>query len=89
MVIDLWWCFFLWLILYRGVNDGFKVNTQTHLLPILATSLKVILHFQLIRASWQFTEYSIEMIFIIIIVTVMSDVWVLIHQVLYQMLSMF
>ncbi|WJX32727.1 aspartyl aminopeptidase [Trifolium repens] len=24
----------------RGVNDGFKVNTQTHLLPILATSLK-------------------------------------------------
>ncbi|KAL5079246.1 hypothetical protein RYX36_007667, partial [Vicia faba] len=24
----------------RGVNDGFKVNTQTHLVPILATSLK-------------------------------------------------
>jgi hypothetical protein len=27
----------------RGVNDGFKVNTQTHLLPILATSIKVVL----------------------------------------------
>ncbi|XP_015882310.3 probable aspartyl aminopeptidase [Ziziphus jujuba] len=24
----------------RNVNDGFKVNTQTHLLPILATSIK-------------------------------------------------
>lgn len=24
----------------RGVNDGFKVNTQSHLLPILATSVK-------------------------------------------------
>ncbi|KAF8036948.1 hypothetical protein BT93_B0006 [Corymbia citriodora subsp. variegata] len=23
----------------RGVNDGFKVNTQTHLLPVLATSI--------------------------------------------------
>ena len=27
----------------RGANDGFKVNTQTHLLPVLATSIKVIL----------------------------------------------
>lgn len=27
----------------RGVNDGFKVNTQSHLLPVLATSIKVIL----------------------------------------------
>ncbi|KAL1178221.1 hypothetical protein V6Z11_A03G083200 [Gossypium hirsutum] len=24
----------------RGVNDGFKVNTQSHLLPVLATSVK-------------------------------------------------
>nr|GMD38541.1 probable aspartyl aminopeptidase [Ipomoea batatas] len=24
----------------RGVNDGFKVNTQSHLLPMLATSIK-------------------------------------------------
>ncbi|MCD7451083.1 hypothetical protein HAX54_009531 [Datura stramonium] len=24
----------------RGVNDGFKVNTQSHLLPVLATSIK-------------------------------------------------
>lgn len=30
----------------RGVNDGFKVNTQNHLLPVLATSIKVILEFQ-------------------------------------------
>ncbi|GMY15075.1 probable aspartyl aminopeptidase [Fagus crenata] len=28
----------------RGVNDGFKVNTQTHLLPILATSIKAELN---------------------------------------------
>ncbi|GAU26455.1 hypothetical protein TSUD_294210 [Trifolium subterraneum] len=27
-----------------SVNDGFKVNTQTNLLPILATSRKVIPH---------------------------------------------
>lgn len=27
----------------RGLNDGFKVNTQSHLLPVLATSIKVIL----------------------------------------------
>lgn len=26
----------------RGVNDGFKVNTQSHLVPVLATSVKVI-----------------------------------------------
>ncbi|XP_052182254.1 probable aspartyl aminopeptidase isoform X2 [Diospyros lotus] len=24
----------------KGVNDGFKVNTQTHLVPVLATSIK-------------------------------------------------
>lgn len=30
--------------IYRGVNDGFKVNTQTHLLPVLATSIKVMVH---------------------------------------------
>lgn len=28
----------------RGVNDGFKVNTQTHLLPVLATSIKAELN---------------------------------------------
>ncbi|PPS14886.1 hypothetical protein GOBAR_AA05688 [Gossypium barbadense] len=28
----------------RGVNDGFKVNTQSHLLPVLATSVKVELN---------------------------------------------
>lgn len=28
----------------RGVNDGFKVNTQSHLLPVLATSVKVIFY---------------------------------------------
>ncbi|MBA0710294.1 hypothetical protein Golax_025279, partial [Gossypium laxum] len=28
----------------RGVNDGFKVNTQNHLLPVLATSVKVELN---------------------------------------------
>ncbi|OIW15410.1 hypothetical protein TanjilG_13746 [Lupinus angustifolius] len=28
----------------RGVNDGLKINTQTHLLPILATSLKAELN---------------------------------------------
>ncbi|CAH9054660.1 unnamed protein product [Cuscuta epithymum] len=28
----------------RGVNDGFKVNTQSHLLPILATSIKAELN---------------------------------------------
>ncbi|KAJ7956081.1 Aspartyl aminopeptidase [Quillaja saponaria] len=28
----------------RGVNDGFKVNTQNHLLPVLATSIKVALN---------------------------------------------
>ncbi|MBA0735524.1 hypothetical protein Gogos_019365 [Gossypium gossypioides] len=25
----------------RGVNDGFKVNTQSHLLPVLATSVEL------------------------------------------------
>lgn len=25
----------------RGVNDGFKVNTQTHLAPVLASIIKV------------------------------------------------
>ncbi|KAK9995485.1 hypothetical protein SO802_020171 [Lithocarpus litseifolius] len=30
--------------LERGVNDGFKVNTQTHLLPVLATSIKAELN---------------------------------------------
>ncbi|GKV05450.1 hypothetical protein SLEP1_g17462 [Rubroshorea leprosula] len=28
----------------RGVNDGFKVNTQNHLLPVLATSIKAELN---------------------------------------------
>ncbi|KAA3456889.1 putative aspartyl aminopeptidase [Gossypium australe] len=28
----------------RGVNDGFKVNTQSHLLPVLATSVQVELN---------------------------------------------
>ncbi|XAR50313.1 Aspartyl aminopeptidase [Bertholletia excelsa] len=28
----------------RGVNDGFKVNTQSHLLPVLATSIKAELN---------------------------------------------
>ncbi|XP_076937096.1 putative aspartyl aminopeptidase [Bidens hawaiensis] len=28
----------------RGVNDGFKVNTQTHLAPVLATSVKAELN---------------------------------------------
>nr|KJB19571.1 hypothetical protein B456_003G109700 [Gossypium raimondii] len=28
----------------RGVNDGFKVNAQSHLLPVLATSVKVELN---------------------------------------------
>lgn len=28
----------------RGVNDGFKVNTQSHLLPVLATSVKAELN---------------------------------------------
>ncbi|GMN56792.1 hypothetical protein TIFTF001_025911 [Ficus carica] len=28
----------------RNVNDGFKVNTQTHLLPVLATSIKAELN---------------------------------------------
>lgn len=27
----------------RSVDDGFKVNTQHHLVPVLATSIKVIL----------------------------------------------
>ena len=27
----------------RGVNDGFEINTQSQLLPVLATSIKVIL----------------------------------------------
>lgn len=31
----------------RGVNDGFKANTQSHLLPVLATSVKVILKLKL------------------------------------------
>lgn len=32
------------MFLSRNVNtDGFKVNTQSHLLPVLATSIKVIL----------------------------------------------
>ena len=29
--------------MYRGVNDGFKVNAHSHLVPILATEIKVIL----------------------------------------------
>lgn len=33
---------FLWFIVYRTVNDGFKFNNENHLIPILATSLKVI-----------------------------------------------
>ncbi|XP_038999364.1 probable aspartyl aminopeptidase [Hibiscus syriacus] len=28
----------------RGVNDGFKVNTQSHLVPVLATSIKAELN---------------------------------------------
>lgn len=28
----------------RGVNDGFKVNNQTHLAPVLATSVKAELN---------------------------------------------
>ncbi|KAF5460021.1 hypothetical protein F2P56_019921 [Juglans regia] len=28
----------------RGVNDGFKINTQSHLLPVLATSIKAELN---------------------------------------------
>ncbi|KAL2539613.1 Zn-dependent exopeptidase superfamily protein [Abeliophyllum distichum] len=28
----------------RGVNDGFKVNTQSHLAPVLATSVKALLN---------------------------------------------
>ncbi|GMI75723.1 M18 aspartyl aminopeptidase2 [Hibiscus trionum] len=28
----------------RGINDGFKVNTQSHLLPVLATSIKAELN---------------------------------------------
>lgn len=30
------------LYLNRGVNDGFKPNTQSHLAPVLATSVKVV-----------------------------------------------
>ncbi|KAG6633281.1 hypothetical protein I3843_12G036600 [Carya illinoinensis] len=28
----------------RGINDGFKINTQSHLLPVLATSIKAELN---------------------------------------------
>ncbi|XWS60293.1 hypothetical protein CRYUN_Cryun07bG0023900 [Craigia yunnanensis] len=33
----------------RGINDGFKVNTQSHLLPILATSIKAELNREVVE----------------------------------------
>ncbi|KAF8365086.1 hypothetical protein HHK36_032910 [Tetracentron sinense] len=35
--------FFL-ILMNRGVNDGFKVNTQSHLVPVLGTSVKAELN---------------------------------------------
>lgn len=45
--------------LYRGVNDGFKVNTQNHLLPVLATSIKVNMKLKSLCIFISFNDYAV------------------------------
>jgi len=57
IIIGVGFIIFLWFILYRTVSDGFKFNNETHLIPILATALKVI---TLVN------DYSMEIVIIVV-----------------------